>query len=103
MALETEVPVIPVVMIGTDRVNPIGSRMWRPSKVRIRIGEPLNFSRYYGMANDRFILRSMTDEIMYALMELSGAEYVDMYAAKAKEDAARAARPPARMPGTRAS
>jgi 1-acyl-sn-glycerol-3-phosphate acyltransferase len=40
---------------------------------------------------------------MYALMELSGAEYVDMYAAKAKEDAARAARPPALLPGTRAS
>jgi 1-acyl-sn-glycerol-3-phosphate acyltransferase len=103
MALETEVPVVPVVMIGTDRVNPIGSRLWRPVKVRIRIGEPLDFSRYYGMTNDRFILRSMTDEIMYALMELSGAEYVDMYAAKAKEDAARAARPPARVPGTRAS
>ena len=38
------------------------------------------------MANDRFIQRSMTDEIMYALMELSGTEYVDVYAAKAKED-----------------
>jgi len=110
MALEAEVPVIPVAMFGTDKVNPIGSRMWRPYKVRIRIGEPLDFSRYYGMANDRFIQRSMTDEIMYALMELSGAEYVDMYAAKAKEDAAKAAqaaqaarRPLAIVPGTKAS
>ncbi|WP_028932972.1 lysophospholipid acyltransferase family protein [Pseudonocardia spinosispora] len=111
MALESEVPVIPVAMIGTDKVNPIGSRVWRPRKVRIRIGEPLDFSRYHGMANDRFIQRSMTDEIMYALMELSGSEYVDMYAAKAKEDAERAAksrparqtRPAARIPGTKAS
>lgn len=107
MALESEVPVIPVAMIGTDRVNPIGSTMWRPRKIRIKIGEPLDFSRYYGMENDRFIQRSMTDEIMYALMELSGNEYVDMYAAKVKEDAARARRPPRRpdagLPRTKAS
>jgi 1-acyl-sn-glycerol-3-phosphate acyltransferase len=88
MALEAGVPVIPVAMIGTDRVNPIGSRMWRPHKVNIKIGEPLDFSRYHGMAGDRFIERSMTDEIMYALMELTGQTYVDMYAASVKERAA---------------
>lgn len=91
MALESEVPVIPVAMIGTDKVNPIGSRIWRPCKVRIKIGEPLDFSRYYGLVNDRFVLRSMTDEIMYTLMEMSGQEYVDVYAAKVKEEAAKAA------------
>jgi 1-acyl-sn-glycerol-3-phosphate acyltransferase len=108
-------------MIGTDKVNPIGSRMWRPRKVRIRIGAPLDFSRYAGMAGDRFIERSMTDEIMYALMELSGQTYVDLYAASVKERAAKAAaeprveapiptdaegddgRDPSRVPGTRAS
>jgi 1-acyl-sn-glycerol-3-phosphate acyltransferase len=105
MALESEVPVIPVAMFGTDKVNPIGSVLWRPRKVRIKIGEPLDFSRYFGMANDRFIQRSMTDEIMYALMELSGAEYVDVYAAKAKEDAAQSTDelPAARVPRTKAS
>jgi 1-acyl-sn-glycerol-3-phosphate acyltransferase len=104
MALEARVPVIPVAMIGTHKVNPIGSKMWRPHKVHIKIGEPLVFSRYYGMENDRFILRSMTDEIMYTLMELSGQEYVDVYAARVKEDAARAARKPlAAVPDTKAS
>lgn len=92
MTLEAGVPVIPVAMIGTDRVNPIGSRMWRPRKVHIKLGEPLDFSRYYGMAGDRFIERSMTDEIMYALMELTGQTYVDMYAASVKERAAAAVR-----------
>jgi len=48
-------------------------------------GDPLDFARYDGMASDRFVLRSVTDEIMYALMELSGQEYVDMYATRAKE------------------
>ncbi|MGI5129323.1 lysophospholipid acyltransferase family protein [Pseudonocardia sp. CA-107938] len=92
MALEAGVPVIPVAMIGTDKVNPIGSRMWRPHKVRIKIGEPLDFSRYAGLAGDRFTERSMTDEIMYALMELSGQTYVDMYAASVKERQAAAER-----------
>jgi 1-acyl-sn-glycerol-3-phosphate acyltransferase len=72
-------------MFGTDKANPIGSRMWRPHKIRIKIGKPMDFSRYEGLAGDRFVERSITDEIMYALMELSGQEYVDIYAAKAKE------------------
>jgi 1-acyl-sn-glycerol-3-phosphate acyltransferase len=85
MVLESRVPVVPVAMFGTDKANPIGSKMWRPHKIRIRIGKPLDFSRYEGLAGDRFVERSITDEIMYALMELSGQEYVDIYAAKAKE------------------
>ncbi|GAA1220104.1 lysophospholipid acyltransferase family protein [Prauserella alba] len=86
IALEAQVPVIPVAMIGTDKVNPIGSRMWWPRRLEIRFGEPLDFSRYEGLAGDRFVERSIADEIMYALMELSGQEYVDVYAAKAKEE-----------------
>lgn len=93
MALEAEVPVIPVAMVGTDQINRIGSARWRikPGVIEVRFGTPLDFSRYYGMAGDRFVERSMADEIMYSLMELSGQEYVDVYAAKAKEDQAKAA------------
>ncbi len=85
MALEAEVPVIPVAMVHTEKVNPIGSKMWWPRRIEIHIGKPLDFSRYYGLEGDRFVERSITDELMYALMELSGQEYVDIYAAKAKE------------------
>ena len=103
MALEANVPVIPVAMIGTEELNPIGSRMWRPHHVHIRIGEPLDFSRYAGMAGDRFIERSMTDEIMYTLMELTGQTYVDMYAASVKERAAQAeAHDTVRLPHSKA-
>ncbi|MFI6100426.1 lysophospholipid acyltransferase family protein [Lentzea sp. NPDC051213] len=87
IALESGAPVIPVAMFGTDKANPIGSRMWKPYPIRIKIGKPLDFSRYEGLSGDRFVLRSITDEIMYSLMELSGQEYVDVYAAKAKEQA----------------
>ena len=100
MALEAGVPVVPVAAIGTNKLNPIGSRMWRPHHVHIRIGEPLDFSRYAGMAGDRFIERSMTDEIMYTLMELSGQTYVDVYAASVKERAA--AREASRLPDSQA-
>ena len=85
MALEAQVPVIPVAMIGTYEIQPPGRV--RPSirRVGVVFGEPLDFSRYEGLESDRFVLRSVTDEIMYALMEISGQEYVDMYATRAKQ------------------
>jgi len=88
MALEARVVVIPCAMIDTDKVQPIGRAMPRIRRVGVRIGRPLDFSRYDGLAGDRFVERSMTDEIMYELMVLSGQEYVDLYAAKVKADRA---------------
>jgi len=85
MALEAKVPVIPVAMINTYEIQPPGHILPRLYRVGVRIGRPLDFSRYEGLEDDRFVLRSVTDEIMYALMELSGQEYVDMYATRAKE------------------
>ena len=90
MALEAGVPVIPVAMINTDKIQPPGKLMPKIMRVGVRLGEPLDFSRYAGMSSDRFVLRSVTDEIMYELMLLSGQEYVDTYAAKAKQDLAEA-------------
>jgi len=85
MALESGVPVIPVAMIDTDKIQPPGKKLPKIMQVGIRFGAPLDFSRYEGMSGDRFILRSVTDEIMYALMDLGGQEYVDMYATRAKQ------------------
>ena len=90
MALEAGVPVIPVAMINTFDIQPPGQVVPRIMRVGIRIGKPLDFSRYSGMQDDRFVLRSITDEIMYELMQLSGQEYVDTYATKAKADIAQA-------------
>jgi 1-acyl-sn-glycerol-3-phosphate acyltransferase len=90
MALEAGVPVIPVAMINTFDIQPPGKILPRIMRVGIRIGEPLDFSRYEGLSGDRFVLRSITDEIMYELMQLSGQEYVDCYATKAKADIAEA-------------
>ncbi|XAS65303.1 lysophospholipid acyltransferase family protein [Micrococcaceae bacterium Sec5.8] len=84
LVLQARVPVIPVAMIGTDKVQPIGKRMPNIRRIGMIFGEPLDFSRYYGMEDDRLIQRSVTDEIMYELMRLSGQEYVDEYAAVVK-------------------
>lgn len=84
LSLECGVPVIPVAMLNTDEIQPIGKLLPRLKRVRIRIGKPLDFSRYAGLAGDRFVERSVTDELMYELMELTGQEYVDVYAQKIK-------------------
>ncbi|MEN9707122.1 MAG: hypothetical protein RIS31_688 [Actinomycetota bacterium] len=89
MALESKVPVIPVAMIDTEKVQPIGRRLPRIRRIGIIVGEPLDFSRFDGMEGDRVILRAVTDEIMYELMKLSGQEYVDTYASTLKEKRAR--------------
>ncbi|MBG6107852.1 1-acyl-sn-glycerol-3-phosphate acyltransferase [Frigoribacterium sp. CG_9.8] len=85
MILESGVPVVPVAMIDTEKVMPIGSRLPKVRRIGIVIGKPLDFSRFEGMEGDRFILRAITDEIMYELDRLSGQEYVDIYASSAKE------------------
>ncbi|MGH3328086.1 MAG: lysophospholipid acyltransferase family protein [Streptomycetales bacterium] len=92
MALEARVPVIPCAMIGTNKIQPPGKIIPKIMRVGIRFGAPLDFSRYEGLEGDRFVLRSITDEIMYALMELSGQEYVDIYATRAKAEIVRAKR-----------
>lgn len=92
MALEAGVPVLPVAMIDTDKAQPPGKVLPSIVRIGVRIGAPLDFSRYEGMEDDRFVLRSITDEIMYNLMQLSGQEYVDVYAADMKERLAAARR-----------
>lgn len=88
MVLEAGVPIIPVAMIDTEKMMPIGTTLPRIRRIGIVIGKPLDFSRFEGMEGDRFILRSITDELMYELQRLSLQEYVDVYATSVKEKAA---------------
>jgi 1-acyl-sn-glycerol-3-phosphate acyltransferase len=90
VALATGAPVIPIAMIDTEKIQPPGKVLPKLMRPGIRIGEPLDFSRYHGMEGDRFILRSVTDEVMYEIMKLSGQEYVDIYATVAKRRIAEA-------------
>jgi 1-acyl-sn-glycerol-3-phosphate acyltransferase len=84
MVLEAKVPVFPVAMIDTEKVQPIGRRLPRIRRIGVVVGEPLDFSRFAGMEGDRLVLRAVTDEISYELMKLSGQEYIDVYATTLK-------------------
>jgi 1-acyl-sn-glycerol-3-phosphate acyltransferase len=84
LTLMTGAPVVPFAMIGTDKLQPGGRGMPRPGRVTVRFGAPMEFSRYEGMDRDRYVLRAVTDSVMTEVMRLSGQEYVDMYATKAK-------------------
>ncbi len=84
LALESGAPVVPVAMIGTHAAQPVGQKIPTRTNIGILIGEALDFSRYKGLSKDRYVLRAVTDEIMYNLMLLSGQEYVDLYAADVK-------------------
>lgn len=93
MALESGAPVIPVAMVDTDVAQPPGKGIPTFMPLGAVIGEPLDFSRYKGMETDKFVLRAVADEIEYAILALSGQEYVDTYAASAKERTARGEAP----------
>ncbi len=86
MALRAGVPVVPCAMIGTFEAQPPGRKIPKVHPVVIRFGEPLDFSRYAGMEREKAVLRAVTDEIMYAILTLSGQEYVDRYAADVKAE-----------------
>ena len=85
MVLESGVPVVPVAMIDTEKVMPIGAKWPKMRRPGIIIGKPLDFSRFQGMEGDRFILRAVTDEIIYELAGLSGQQYEDVYASSVRE------------------
>jgi 1-acyl-sn-glycerol-3-phosphate acyltransferase len=108
LALESGALVIPCVMVNTDKIQPQGRLLPRlRPRPGVRIGKPLDFARYEGLAGDRLVERSVTDEIMYALMQLSGQEYVDEYAADVKKaqgrDVAFGGRTSPNLPDTKAS
>lgn len=78
LALNAGVPVVPVALKGTDKVQPIGSRGIRLAKVTIQFGEPLYLSRH-GKADSGRARRQATDEVMDAIAAMSGQERADGY------------------------
>jgi 1-acyl-sn-glycerol-3-phosphate acyltransferase len=83
LALQCKVPILPVAMVGTKEAQPIGQvkpNFFMP--ITIRIGRPISVERQRDRADDPQVLRSITDEVMYELRELSGQDYVNTYAAR---------------------
>jgi len=89
MILEAQVPVVPVAMIDTDKVQPLGAKYPKIHRVGVKFGQQLDFSRFAGMEGERVVLRSVTDQIVYRIRELSGQKYEDVYASTIRNRMAR--------------
>ncbi len=83
LALNSGAPVLPVAMFGTSKMLPPGSSLLRPAKIEIRIGKPLEFGHLAGDPPAR-ARRTVADEVMRAIADLSGQEYVHEYASEVK-------------------
>jgi 1-acyl-sn-glycerol-3-phosphate acyltransferase len=81
MALTSGVPVVPMSIRGTGKIG-----FPHFGKIRVTIGDPIDFTRFDGFDNDRLILRSVTDEVIYEIMQLGEQEYVDVYASTIKNN-----------------
>jgi 1-acyl-sn-glycerol-3-phosphate acyltransferase len=88
LALHSGAPVIPVAMIGTEHILPPGSRIPKPGKIQIRIGEPLTFDEYLDKPAGARQRRAVTDQVVQAIQTLSGQEFVPIYASVRKEELA---------------
>jgi 1-acyl-sn-glycerol-3-phosphate acyltransferase len=77
LALASGVPVVPVAVLGTDRIQPVGARLPRPGRITVRFGQPLRFPTPAGNHNQA--RRVITDEIMAAIGELSGQPPADHF------------------------
>jgi 1-acyl-sn-glycerol-3-phosphate acyltransferase len=94
LALQTQAPIVPVAMIGTREAQPIGKvvpKFFMP--ITVSFGKPLTYEHLADRIDDRQVLRSIVDEVMYELCELSGQEYVNHYAKRKDTDDAMAAEP----------
>ncbi len=90
LALSSGLPVIPVAMIGTDRVLPPGSKIPRLSRISVKVGKPLTFDALLATGTGARQRRAVTDEVMRAIQGLSGQEYMPVYASVRKEQLAAA-------------
>ncbi|WP_432707488.1 lysophospholipid acyltransferase family protein [Nocardiopsis ansamitocini] len=79
LALASGAPVVPVALFGTERIQPVGTRMPRISPIRIRFGAPMDFSTGYDHLKPGKARREVTDTIMDAIHALSGQERADTY------------------------
>jgi 1-acyl-sn-glycerol-3-phosphate acyltransferase len=82
LAIESGAPIIPVAMFNTEKIQPTGTVVPKVMRVEMIFGEPMFFE---GDSTDLQHLRDVTDQIMETIQALSGQEYVDTYATKAKK------------------
>jgi 1-acyl-sn-glycerol-3-phosphate acyltransferase len=98
LAVESGAPLIPVGLVGTDRIQPVDVSLPRPlRRAEVRFGTPIEVGRYRDRPGDHALFRQLTDEVMYEIQQLTGQEYVPHYASRSENGAAgtKGGQPPA--------
>jgi 1-acyl-sn-glycerol-3-phosphate acyltransferase len=96
LALQTGAPIVPVALVGTREAQPPGRRIPRFfRRIDVRFGAPVRCDAHPGVDGERLLLRDVTDEVMYAIHQLGGQDYVDRYAVKGRSGDGVEALPPA--------
>jgi 1-acyl-sn-glycerol-3-phosphate acyltransferase len=90
IALRSGAPIVPIGIVGTDRVQPPGKKLPRLGRVTIRIGAPLDLAEAKALGKPALVRRAITDEVIEEIQKLSGQEYRPVYASDVKEGKAAA-------------
>jgi 1-acyl-sn-glycerol-3-phosphate acyltransferase len=88
LALKSGLPVIPVALSGTRQVLPPGSVLPRPGRIEVKIGQPLPIAPELAGEPPGKARRLIADQVMSAIRELSGQEYVHVFASDRKAELA---------------
>ncbi len=83
LALESGAPIIPVAMFDTEKIQPTGKVIPKIMRVKMIFGEPIYLQ---GDSTNLQLLRDLTDDLMRKIQELSGQEYVDIFATRRKAE-----------------
>jgi 1-acyl-sn-glycerol-3-phosphate acyltransferase len=78
LSLAADAPVVPVGLVGTDRVQPVGARFPRVHRVRVVFGTPIRPGTYRDQPPGR-ARRGITDDVMDRIAALTGQERATGY------------------------
>ncbi len=81
LAIASGAPIVPIGLIGTDEVQPVGSVLPRPfRRTQMKIGTPIDVGRFRHRRQDHTAYRELIDEVMGEIQRLTGQDYVPHYA-----------------------
>ena len=85
LALETGCPIVPVAIIGSNKLQPVGTVIPKKGVTQVLYGTPIPVERKSADQIDHDELRALTDRITDAIRSMSGQAYVNEYAQVVKK------------------
>ena len=86
LAMQTDCPIFPVGITGTDGIQPIDAKLPKLRKeCTIAIGRPVDPARYRRGMPEHLAWRSMIDEVMFEIRDLTGQRYHNCYSGQSED------------------